>query len=121
MLGGRLDDLFGHRRLFLHGIVFFTLASLCCGLASSQALLIGARAAQGLGGAIASAVARSLTMNLFSETRDRAKAIGIGGFVIAGGGSTRLLLGGTFTGSLNWHWIFRQSSDRSRARCCPRR
>src|ERR671935_581526 len=67
LLGGRLGDLFGHRRLFLSGIALFTLASLVCGLATSQGMLIGARAVQGLGGAVASAVSLSLMMSLFTE------------------------------------------------------
>src|SRR5687767_6191512 len=67
LLGGRLGDILGHRRLFLIGIAFFTLASLVCGLASSQELLVGARAVQGLGGAVVSAVALSLMMNIFTE------------------------------------------------------
>src|SRR5215218_3547981 len=67
LLGGRLGDLYGHRRLFLGGIAFFTAASLACGLATSQEMLITARAVQGLGGAVASAVSLSLTMNLFTE------------------------------------------------------
>jgi MFS family permease len=71
-----LGDLFGHRRLFLIGIVLFTLASLGCGLATSQAALIGARAVQGLGGAIVSAVALSLIVTLFTEPAERAKAMG---------------------------------------------
>ena len=87
LLGGRLGDLFGHRRLFLGGIAFFTLASLACGLSSSQGVLIGARAVQGLGGAVVSAVAFSLIMVLFTEGGDRAKAMGVFGFVMAGGGS----------------------------------
>jgi MFS family permease len=82
LLGGRLGDLYGRRRLFLMGITLFTLASLACGLAHSQGLLIGARAVQGLGGAIVSAVALSLIMNLFTEPAERAKAMGIFGFVI---------------------------------------
>jgi EmrB/QacA subfamily drug resistance transporter len=106
LLGGRLGDLFGHRRLFLLGIAFFTLASLGCGLASSQRLLISARAIQGLGGAVVSAVALSLTMDLFVETHERAKVMGICAFVSIGGGSLGLLLGGTLTSALNWHWIF---------------
>ena len=89
LLGGRLGDLFGHRRLFLLGIALFTLASLACGLASSQALLVGARAVQGLGGAVVSAVALSLIMSLFTEPAERAKAMGVFGFVAAGGGSDR--------------------------------
>ena len=75
LLGGRLGDLFGYRRLFLFGITLFTLASLACGLANSQALLVVARAVQGVGGAVVSAVALSLIMNLFTEPADRAKAI----------------------------------------------
>src|SRR5712692_7231573 len=106
LLGGRLGDLFGHRRLFLAGIVLFTLASLACGLASSQGLLVGARAVQGLGGAVVSAIALSLIMNLFTEAAERAKAMGIFGFVMAGGGSIGVLLGGFLTDALNWHWIF---------------
>src|SRR5215467_13879140 len=106
LLGGRLGDLFGHRRLFLIGIAIFTLASLCCGLAQSQAMLVGARAVQGIGGAIVSAVGLSLTMNLFTEPAERARAMGFFGFVAAGGGSIGVLLGGVLTGALNWHWIF---------------
>ena len=106
LLGGRLGDLFGHRRVFLAGIVAFTVASLACGLAKSQVLLITARAVQGLGGAVVSAVSLSLIMNLFTEPADRAKAMGVYGFVCAGGGSIGVLLGGLLTGALSWHWIF---------------
>ncbi|MES2583171.1 MAG: MFS transporter [Pseudomonadota bacterium] len=106
LLGGRLGDLYGHRRLFLAGIVLFTVASLACGLANTQALLIAARAVQGLGGAVVSAVALSLIMGLFTEPGERAKAMGVYGFVCAGGGSVGVLLGGVLTSALNWHWIF---------------
>jgi len=106
LLGGRLGDLYGHRRLFLIGIVLFTLASLGCGLAQSQVVLIVARAVQGLAGAVVSAVALSLIMNLFTEPAERAKAMGVYGFVCAGGGSIGVLLGGLLTSELNWHWIF---------------
>jgi EmrB/QacA subfamily drug resistance transporter len=106
LLGGRLGDLFGHRRLFLIGITLFTLASLACGLATTQVFLITARGIQGLGGAIVAAVALSLLMNLFIEPADRAKAMGVYGFVSAGGGSIGVLLGGLLTSALNWHWIF---------------
>jgi EmrB/QacA subfamily drug resistance transporter len=106
LLGGRLGDLYGHRRLFIGGIGFFTLASLACGLSSSQHELIAARAVQGLGGAVASAVSLSLTMNLFTEPAERAKAMGIFGFVASGGGSIGVLLGGVLTDVLDWHWIF---------------
>src|SRR5438105_1269695 len=106
LLGGRLGDLFGHRRLFLLGLALFTLASLGCGLSSAQEPLIIARAVQGLGGAGVSAVALSLILSLFPEPAARAKAMGIFGFVSAGGGSIGVLLGGVLTGALNWHWIF---------------
>ena len=106
LLGGRLGDLFGHRRLFLLGIGLFTLASTACGLATSQGMLVGARAVQGLGAAVVSAVALSLMMTLFTEPAERAKAMGVFGFVAAGGGSIGVLLGGILTDTLNWHWIF---------------
>jgi EmrB/QacA subfamily drug resistance transporter len=106
LLGGRLGDLFGHRRLFLSGITLFTLASLACGLATSQAFLVGARAVQGLGGAVASAVSLSLMMTLFTEPGERAKAMGVFGFVAAGGGTIGVVLGGLLTDTLDWHWIF---------------
>jgi EmrB/QacA subfamily drug resistance transporter len=106
LLGGRLGDLYGHRKLFLLGITLFTVASLACGLAGSQNVLIAARAVQGLGGAIVSAVSLSITMMLFTEPAERAKAMGIFGFVAAGGGSIGVLLGGILTDVLNWHWIF---------------
>jgi EmrB/QacA subfamily drug resistance transporter len=106
LLGGRLGDLFGHRRLFLSGITLFTLASLACGIATTQGMLVGARAVQGLGGAVASAVSLSLMMTLFTEPAERAKAMGVFGFVAAGGGSIGVLLGGVLTDILDWHWIF---------------
>jgi EmrB/QacA subfamily drug resistance transporter len=106
LLGGRLGDLFGHRRLFLIGIGVFTLASIACGTAGSQAFLIGARAVQGVGGAIVSAVALSVLMMLFTETADRAKAMGVFGFVLSGGGVAGVLAGGVLTDLLSWHWIF---------------
>jgi MFS family permease len=106
LLGGRLGDLFGHRRLFLIGLTVFTLASLACGLAGSQEFLVGARAVQGLGGAIVSVVALSLTMIMFTEPAERAKAMGIFGFVLSGGGTAGVLLGGILTDLLSWSWIF---------------
>jgi EmrB/QacA subfamily drug resistance transporter len=106
LLGGRLGDLFGHRRLFLTGISLFTVASVACGISTTQGLLVAARAVQGIGGAVVSAVALSLMMNLFTEQAERAKAMGIFGFVMAGGGSLGVLLGGILTDALNWHWIF---------------
>jgi EmrB/QacA subfamily drug resistance transporter len=106
LLGGRLGDLYGQRRLFLIGIVLFTSASLACGLAGSQEFLIGARAAQGLGGAIVSVVVLSLIMIMFTEPAERAKAMGVVGFVLSGGGTAGVLLGGVLTDVLSWHWIF---------------
>ena len=106
LLGGRLGDLYGPRRWFIAGIALFTLASLACGLAQSQGFLIAARTVQGLGGAAASAVSLALVMSLFTEHGDRAKAMGLFGFVSAGGGSIGVLLGGVLTNYLDWHWIF---------------
>src|SRR5256885_1540080 len=106
LLGGRLGDLYGPRRLFLWGIALFTGASLVCGLSTTQGMLIAARAVQGVGGAVASAVSLALTMTLFTEQGDRAKAMGIFGFVAAGGGSIGVLLGGILTDLISWHWIF---------------
>jgi EmrB/QacA subfamily drug resistance transporter len=106
LLGGRLGDLFGHRRIFLMGIGLFTGASLACGLANSQEFLVIARAVQGVGGAVVSAVALSLLMTLFTEQADRAKAMGFFGFVLSGGGVIGVLAGGILTDLLSWHWIF---------------
>ncbi|HEY8025461.1 MAG TPA: DHA2 family efflux MFS transporter permease subunit [Burkholderiaceae bacterium] len=106
LLGGRLGDLYGHRKLFLIGIALFTVASLACGLANSQLILIVARAIQGMGGAVVSAVSLSLMMNLFPEQEERAKAMGIYSFVCAGGGSIGAVAGGLLTNLLSWHWIF---------------
>jgi len=106
LLGGRLGDLYGHRRLFLTGIGVFTAASLGCGLSTSQELLVSMRAVQGLGGALVAAVALSLVMTLFTETAERAKAMGIFGFVLSGGGVAGVLAGGILTDLLSWHWIF---------------
>ena len=106
LLGGRLGDLYGHRRLFLLGIGLCTLTSLACGLSTTQAALVVARSVQGLGGAVVTSVALSLIMDLFTEPADRAKAMGVYGFVCAGGGSLGAMLGGVLTSSLSWHWIF---------------
>jgi EmrB/QacA subfamily drug resistance transporter len=106
LLAGRFGDLYGQRRLFLIGIAGFTLASLACGLASTKGMLVGARAVQGLGGAIVSAIALSLIMIMFTEPAERAKAMGVVGFVLSGGGTAGVLLGGVLTDALSWHWIF---------------
>jgi EmrB/QacA subfamily drug resistance transporter len=106
LLGGRLGDLFGYRRLFIAGIALFTVASLACGLSTTQEMLVVSRAVQGLGGAVVAAVALSLVMTLFTETAERAKAMGIFGFVLSGGGTAGVILGGVLTDVLDWHWIF---------------
>jgi EmrB/QacA subfamily drug resistance transporter len=106
LLAGRLGDLFGQRRVFLFGIAEFTIASLLCGVSNSQTFLIVARAVQGLGAAVVSAIALSLIMILFTEPAERAKAMGMIGFVLSGGGAAGVLLGGTLTQILSWHWIF---------------
>jgi EmrB/QacA subfamily drug resistance transporter len=106
LLGGRLGDLYGQRRLFMIGVTVFSVASLACGLSGAQVPLVIARAVQGIGGAIVDAVALALLMNLFIEPAERAKAMGVYGFVCAGGGSIGVLLGGVLTGTYNWHWIF---------------
>src|SRR5262245_27844758 len=106
LLGGRLGDLYGQRKLFLLGLSLFTLASLACGLAHDQATLVIARAVQGIGGAVVTAVALSLIMHLFSEPAERAQAMGIYGFVCAAGGSIGEVLGGFLTNVLGWESIF---------------
>ncbi len=106
LLAGRLGDLIGHRRVFLAGLAVFTVASLLCGFAQSQAMLIGARFLQGAGGAAASAVTLGMIVTMFPEPREQAKAIGVYGFVASAGGSIGLLAGGVLTDAINWHWIF---------------
>src|SRR2546421_2607201 len=106
LLAGRLGDLIGRRRIFIVGLGVFTAASLLCGLAQSQELLIGARFVQGVGGAMTSAVILGVIVTMFPEPRDQAKAIGVYSFVASAGGSIGLLAGGILTQSINWHWIF---------------
>jgi EmrB/QacA subfamily drug resistance transporter len=106
LLGGRLGDFYGQRRLFLLGLAGFTLASLACGLADSRALLVAGRAAQGLTGAVVSAVALALIMKLFTEPKERAQAMGIYGFVMAVGGSLGEVLGGVMTRFFGWESVF---------------
>lgn len=106
LLSGRFGDLLGNKRVFLGGVVSFTIASVGCGLAPSAELLVVGRAIQGLGAAAVSAVALALIMGLFSEPREQAKAMGVFGFVMSGGGALGVLLGGVLTGLFSWHWIF---------------
>src|SRR4051812_8851836 len=106
LLGGRMGDLFGARRVFLIGLTLFTAASLACGVANSQGFLVTARAVQGVGGAIVAAIALALLMKLFTEPGERARAMGVFGFVVSGGGTLGVLLGGVLTDAFDWHWIF---------------
>ena len=106
LLAGRLGDLIGQRRIFLIGLAIFTAASVLCGLAQSQGLLIGARFVQGAGGALTSAVVLGMIVTMFPEPREQAKAIGVFGFVASAGGSIGLLAGGVLTEAISWHWIF---------------
>lgn len=106
LLAGRLGDLLGRRRLFSTGLLVFIGASLLCGLAQSQEMLIGARFLQGVGGAMTSAVILGMIVTMFPERNEQAKAIGVYSFVAAAGGSIGLLLGGILTEALSWHWIF---------------
>ena len=106
LLVGRVGDLVGRRRVFLAGLVVFTLASLLCGAAQSQEMLVAARFIQGIAGAMTSAVILGMIVTMFTEPRDQAKAIGVYGFVASSGGSVGLLAGGVLTQSINWHWIF---------------
>jgi EmrB/QacA subfamily drug resistance transporter len=106
LLAGRFGDLFGHRRLFLSGTAAFTTASLVCGVSTTKGMLVAARAVQGVGGAVVSAVAFSLIVVLFTEPGERAKAMGVFGFVMSGGGSIGVLAGGVLTDLVGWHWIF---------------
>jgi EmrB/QacA subfamily drug resistance transporter len=106
LLAGRLGDLIGQRRVFLIGLAVFTAASLACAVAQSQAMLIGARFVQGVGGALTSAVILGMIVTMFPEQREQAKAIGVYTFVAVAGGSIGLLVGGVLTEAINWHWIF---------------
>jgi EmrB/QacA subfamily drug resistance transporter len=106
LLAGRLGDLISRRGVFLAGIGVFTAASLLCGLAQSQELLVAARFVQGAGGAMTSAVILGMIVTMFPETREQAKAIGVFAFVASAGGAVGLLVGGLLTQSISWHWIF---------------
>jgi EmrB/QacA subfamily drug resistance transporter len=106
LLGGRAADLLGRRRVFMVGVVLFTLASLVCGLAQSEAMLIAARAVQGLGAAIISPAALSIVMTSFEEGADRNKALGIWGALGGSGAAVGVLAGGLLTKYLGWEWIF---------------
>ncbi|HVU91437.1 MAG TPA: MFS transporter, partial [Jatrophihabitans sp.] len=106
LLAGRLGDLLGRRRVFLAGLTTFCLASLACGLAQDQAVLVAARFVQGVGGAATSAVILGMIVTMFPEPREQARAIGAFAFVASAGGAVGLLAGGVLTQTISWHWIF---------------
>jgi len=106
LLGGRLADVLGRRRLFIGGLALFTASSLLCGLAWSEASLIGFRAVQGLGGALLAPAALSLLMTTFAEGRERNLALGIYGAASGSGAAVGVLLGGVLTSYLSWSWVF---------------
>ncbi|KAA2253958.1 DHA2 family efflux MFS transporter permease subunit [Solihabitans fulvus] len=106
LLAGRLGDLIGTRRVFLAGLAVFTAASLLCGVAGNQELLLAGRFAQGVGGALASAVILGMIVRLYPQPGEQARAIGIYSFVSAGGASIGLIGGGVITQALGWHWNF---------------
>jgi EmrB/QacA subfamily drug resistance transporter len=106
LLAGRLGDLISRRTIFLAGISLFVAASLLCGVAQSQEMLIGARFLQGIGGAMASAGILGMIVTMFPEPGEQAKAIGVYSFVASAGASIGLLLGGVLTEAISWHWIF---------------
>jgi EmrB/QacA subfamily drug resistance transporter len=106
LLAGRFGDILGRKNVFLAGLGLFTVASLLCGAAESQGVLVGARFVQGIGGAMTSAVILGMIVTMFPEPREQAKAIGVYGFVASAGGSIGLLAGGVLTQTINWHWIF---------------
>jgi EmrB/QacA subfamily drug resistance transporter len=106
LLAGRLGDLLSRKWVFMAGLALFMLASLLCGVAQSQAVLIGARFLQGIGGAFTSAVVLGMIVTMFPEPGQQARAIGVYSFVASAGASIGLLLGGVLTQTLSWHWIF---------------
>jgi len=106
LLAGRLGDLAGRSNVFLAGLGVFTVASLACGLAASQEMLVAARFLQGIGGALTSAVILGMIVTMFSDPREQARAIGVFAFVASAGAAVGLLTGGILTQLLNWHWIF---------------
>src|SRR6476659_9759607 len=106
LLGGRLADVFGRRRVFMIGLAIFSGASLLCGVSWSEGSLIGFRALQGLGGALFAPAALSILMTTFAEGAERNRALGIWGAASGSGGAAGVLLGGVLTSYLSWPWVF---------------
>ncbi len=106
LLAGKAGDRFGRKRLFLAGLTLFAVASLACGLAADPQMLVAARFAQGIGGAMVTAVSLGMIVALYDEPRERARAIAAYSFVGAVGASVGLVLGGIITQNVGWHWIF---------------
>lgn len=106
LLAGRLGDMFGRRRVFVIGLVSFTVASLVCGVSQDQWMLVGARFAQGVGGALTSSVILGMIVTMFPDAKEQARAIGVYAFVASAGGAVGLIAGGLLTQWVSWHWIF---------------
>src|SRR6266516_4151504 len=106
LLGGRLADLLGRRRLFVAGLLLFAASSLLCGLAWSEGSLIAFRSLQGLGAALLSPAALSILTTIFREGRERNLALGVWGAVSGSGAAAGVLLGGALTSAFSWSWIF---------------
>src|SRR5690349_2116236 len=106
LLAGRAADRLGRRRLFVAGITLFALASLTCGLAQSEGVLLAARGAQGLGGAMVSPAALSIILTTFAEGSERNRALAVWGAIAGAGGAVGLLLGGVIVQEISWRWVF---------------
>src|SRR3954453_1065253 len=106
LLGGRAADRLGRRRLFMAGIALFSGASLICGLSQSEPMLLIARGAQGLGGAMVSPAALSIVLTTFAEGTERNRALGIWGAIAGAGGAIGVLLGGVIVEAISWRWVF---------------
>src|SRR3954452_1642839 len=106
LLGGRLADVFGRRRVFMAGLAIFSISSLLCGVSWSEGSLIGFRALQGLGGALFAPAGLSILMTTFAEAREGSRTLGIWGAASGSGGAAGVLLGGFLTSYLSWPWVF---------------
>ena len=106
LLAGRFGDLIGRKKVFMAGLALFTIASVVCGAAQTQGMLVGGRFVQGIGGAMTSAVILGMIVTMFPQPREQAKAIGVYAFVASAGGTIGLLAGGVLTEAISWHWIF---------------